>query len=224
MKNLLKLLIVVIGFTMTTESYAQTFGVKAGLNLSNMLVEDDDDTYSDDFKVNPGFHVGATAEFPITELFSFETGLLLSTKGVKASEEETFMGETVKYESKLNLIYLDIPLTAKASFDLGGARIYGVFGPYIGMGLSGKSKFEITAMGETETEEEDIKLGSDEDEDDVKRLDFGLTMGAGVEISSIQIGLSYGLGLANISPYTDGGSKISNRVLGISVGYKFGRK
>ena len=224
MKNLLKLLIVVIGFTMTTESYAQTFGVKAGLNLSNMLVEDDDDTYSDDFKVNPGFHVGATAEFPITELFSFETGLLLSTKGFKVSEEETFMGETVKYESKLNLIYLDIPLTAKASFDLGGARIYGVFGPYIGMGLSGKSKFEITAMGETETEEEDIKLGSDEDEDDVKRLDFGLTMGAGVEISSIQIGLSYGLGLANISPYTDGGSKISNRVLGISVGYKFGRK
>ena len=209
---------------MTTESYAQTFGVKAGLNLSNMLVEDDDDTYSDDFKVNPGFHVGATAEFPITELFSFETGLLLSTKGFKVSEEETFMGETVKYESKLNLIYLDIPLTAKASFDLGGARIYGVFGPYIGMGLSGKSKFEITAMGETETEEEDIKLGSDEDEDDVKRLDFGLTMGAGVEISSIQIGLSYGLGLANISPYTDGGSKISNRVLGISVGYKFGRK
>ena len=134
------------------------------------------------------------------------------------------MGETVKFEAKLNLIYLDIPLTAKASFDLGGARIYGVFGPYIGMGLSGKNKFEITAMGETETEEEDIKLGSDEDEDDVKRLDFGLTMGAGVEISSIQIGLSYGLGLANISPYTDGGSKISNRVLGISVGYKFGRK
>lgn len=222
MKNLLKLLIVVIGFTMTTESYAQTFGVKAGLNLSNMLVEDDDDTYSDDFKVNPGFHVGATAEFPITELFSFETGLLLSTKGFKVSEEETFMGETVKYESKLNLIYLDIPLTAKASFDLGGARIYGVFGPYIGMGLSGKSKFEITAMGETETDEEDIKWGSDED--DFKRLDLGLTMGAGVEISSIQIGLSYGLGLANISTNADGGSKISNRVLGISVGYKFGRK
>ena len=224
MKNLLKLLIVVIGFTMTTGSYAQTFGVKAGLNLSNMLVEDDDDTYSDDFKVNPGFHVGATAEFPITELFSFETGLLLSTKGVKVSEEETFMGETVKYDQILNLIYLDIPLTAKASFDLGGARIYGVFGPYIGMGLSGKSKFEITAMGETETDEEDIKWGSDEDEDDLKRLDLGLTMGAGVEISSIQIGLSYGLGLANISTYTDGGSKISNRVLGISVGYKFGRK
>jgi hypothetical protein len=28
-----------------------------------------------------GFHIGATAEFPLTEIFSLETGLLLSTKG-----------------------------------------------------------------------------------------------------------------------------------------------
>lgn len=224
MKNLVKLLVVVIAFTMTTEIFAQNFGIKGGLNLSNMLVKDDDDTYSDDFKMKPGFHIGATAEFPLTGIFSFETGLLLSTKGSKMSEEETFMGETYKYESKLTLFYLDIPLSAKASFDLGGTKIYGVFGPYLSYGLSGKSKYEETFDGETESDEEDIKWGSDEDESDLKRLDFGLTMGAGVEINSIQIGLSYALGLANISPYTDGGSKINNRVLGLSVGYKFGGK
>ncbi|MEQ8547142.1 MAG: porin family protein [Cyclobacteriaceae bacterium] len=224
MKNILKLLIVLIGFTMTTESYAQTFGVKAGLNLSNLLVEDDNETYSDDYEMNPGFHVGATAEFRITQLFSFETGLLFSTKGFKISGEESIFGVAIQYESKMNLFYLDIPLTAKASFDLGSAKIYGVFGPYIGMGLSGKSKYETTTLGETETGEEDINWGSDEVEDDLKRLDFGLTMGAGVEISAIQIGLSYGLGLANILPYNDDGSRISNRVLSISVGYKFGGK
>ena len=225
MKNSVKLFVIVIAFTMATdELIAQNFGIKAGLNLSNMLIKDDDDTYSDDFKMKPGFHIGATAEFQLTEMFSFETGLLLSTKGFKMSEEETYMGETYKYESKLNLLYLDIPLTAKASFDLGGAKIYGAFGPYLGIGLSGKSKHEETYDGETESEEEDIEWGSDEDESNLKRLDFGLTMGAGVEINSIQIGLSYALGLANISPYTDGGSKINNRVLGLSVGYKFGGK
>ncbi len=222
MKNLLKLLIVVIGFTMTTESYAQIFGVKAGGNLSNLLINDD--TYSDDLKMNTGFHVGATAEFPITELFSFESGLLLSTKGLIMREEETIVGESIKMEGRINLFYLDIPLTAKASVDLGGAKIYGTFGPYIGMGLSGKTIAELTTMGATVTNEEDIKWGSNENEDDFKRLDFGLTMEAGVEISSIQIGLSYGLGLANISPITDYGTKIKNRVLGISVGYKFGGK
>jgi hypothetical protein len=222
MKYLVKLFVVVIAFTMTTELFAQNFGFKAGLNLSNMLAKDDEDTYSDDFKMNPGFHLGATAEFPLAEMISFETGLLLSTKGFKISEEETFFGETIKTEMKMNLLYLDVPLTAKATFDLGGAKIYGVFGPYAGLGLTGKIKVEATFDGETLTEEEDILWGSDEDESDLKRLDFGLIMGAGVEINSIQIGLTYGLGLANISPVTDGGSIINNRVLGLSVGYKFG--
>lgn len=220
MKNLLKLLIMIIVFTMAAESFAQTFGVKAGLNLSNILAKDDDETYSEDFKMNPGFHLGITAEFPFTDMISFEPGLLLSSKGTRISEEETYMGETYKYEQKVNLFYLDIPLTAKASFDIENARVYGVFGPYLGMGLSGKSKSEETFMGETETEEEDINWGSDK-EDDLKRLDFGLSVGVGVEINSIQIGLSYSLGLANISANTDGGSTTNNRVLGISIGYKF---
>lgn len=224
MKNLFRLLVVVIALTMTTEIFAQNFGIKAGLNLSNMLHKDDDDIFSEDYKIKPGFHIGATAEFPLSEMLSFETGLLLSTKGFRTSEEGTFTGKTYKYEEKFNLLYLDVPLTAKATFDLGGAKIYGVFGPYVGMGLSGKGKYEETFGSETESGEEDVKWGSDEDESDLKRLDFGLTMGAGVELNSIQIGLTYGLGLANISPYTDGGTKIKNRVLGLSVGYKFGGK
>jgi hypothetical protein len=224
MKSLVQLIIVVIVCTMTTELFAQNFGVKAGLNLSTMLAKDEDENYSDELKMNPGFHLGATLEFPITESFSFETGLLLSTKGFRMSEEETYEGETFKFDSKMNLFYLDIPLTAKASFDIGGAKIYGLFGPYLGMGLSGKSKYEYSYNGETETEEEDIKWGSDEDEDDLKRLDYGLILGAGLEIGSVQIGLSYGLGLANISSYTDEDAVLSNRVLGFSVGYKFGGK
>lgn len=57
MKNLVKLFVVVIVFTLTTNGlWAQNFGIKAGLNLSNMLVSDDNDTYSNDFKTKPGFH------------------------------------------------------------------------------------------------------------------------------------------------------------------------
>jgi len=216
------LVALVLVVTMTNESSAQSFGLKGGLNLSNMLDKDDDETYSDDYKMKPGFHIGATAEFPFSDMFSFETGLLLSTKGFKVSDEETLGGDTYGFEGKLNLIYLDIPLTAKASFDLGGAKLYGLFGPYVGIGLSGKTKLEFTFDGETEKEEEDIEWGSDEEKSDLKRLDFGLTMGAGVEMSSIQIGLTYNLGLANLSPNTENGFKISNRVIGISVGYKFG--
>lgn len=217
MKNFGTLLIFAIMFTLTTESYSQTFGVKGGLNLSNMHMKDNDETYDDNNKMNPGFHLGATAEFPITEMFSFETGLLLSTKGAKQSYK---YGGGVMHES-INLFYLDIPLTSKATYDIGDTKIYGVFGPYLGMGLSGKLKYEET--GGTATTE-DVKWGSSSSDDDLKRFDYGLIFGTGVEINSIQIGLSYGLGLANISSEFSNGKKIKNRVLGISAGYKFGGK
>ena len=116
MKNLIMLLIVVIALTMTTESFAQTFGIKAGLNLSNMHYEEDAVTYSDGFKIKPGFHLGASVEYPINEMISFETALLLSTKGYKHSGKDDTGTEV---NSKASLFYIDIPFTAKASYRSG---------------------------------------------------------------------------------------------------------
>ena len=111
---------------------------------------------------------------------------------------------------------IDIPLTGKASYDIGSFKIYGAFGPYIGVALSGKYKT-------SDSPDYTLKWGSSS-EDDLKRVDFGLVFGAGVEINAIQIGIAYNLGLMNISATTDGGSKINNRVLGISAGYWFGKE
>lgn len=197
------------------------YGVKGGLNMSNVLIKDEEDSYGDDTDWKPGYHIGLTAEFPITRNLAFETGLLLSTKGFKVSETETFDGETYKFEGSNNLLYLDLPLTAKTYLNVGQSRLFVAFGPYIGYGLTGKSKSETTYNAETESDEQDVNWGSDE-EDDVKRLDFGLTAGLGWEIRSIQIGLSYNLGLANIAADTSYGQKVNNKVLGLSVAYLFG--
>jgi hypothetical protein len=211
----------------SNQSYGQSIGLRGGLNLSNMLIKDDNETYSEDFKLKPGYQFGAIAEFPISNIFSLETGLLLTTKGYRFTLEETEDGDSYKYTQQLNLLYLDIPLTAKASFNIGNAKIYGLFGPYIGFGLSGKYKeiYEETSDGETESEEEEekVKWGSDE-ESDIKRLDYGLVMGAGVEFKSFQLGLNYNLGLANISSYSEDGLKFNNRVIGITVAYKLALK
>lgn len=218
MKNSIKLLVVVITLTMTTEVFAQNFGIKGGLNLSNMLVKDDSKTYSNNYKIKPGIHLGATAEFPLAEMLSFETGLLLSTKGFTESKATMlYGGRFLKSKLRINLLYLDIPLTVKGSSDLGRAKSFGVFGPYLGFGLSGKAieTFENSTISNAKN----IKW-----ESDFRRPDFGITMGAGVEINSFQIGLSFNLGLANISPNTDGGAKINNRVFGVSVGYRIGEK
>jgi hypothetical protein len=220
MKNSIKLILIVVVLTMTTESFAQKFGIKAGLNLSNVLIKDNYDTYSDNLKMHPGFHIGATAEFPFSEMMSFETGLLLTTKGYKYNESEA----DYEYSEKASAYYLDIPITAKASFNVGGPKIYGLLGPYVGIGLTGKYKSEGNYYGQTFSETEDIKWGSDPDVDHLKRLDFGLLGGVGAEISSFKVELTYGLGLANISSYTEDGTTLKNRVLSLSVGYIFGGK
>ncbi len=222
--------LLIMGAAISASAQVQ-FGVKGGFNLSNMLEKDNDETYSDDYKMNPGFHFGVTADMPINDFLSFESGLILNTKGVKI--EEKIAG--INVEGKLNLYYLDIPLTIKTSHDLGNDfKLFALAGPYIGLGLSGNLKgyssgIEVVDINGIEVDgievstKQSIKWGSDEDEDHLKRLDYGLTFGAGAEIKSFMVGISYDLGLANIVSDQEYGYKMSNRVLRFSVGYRFGK-
>lgn len=217
-------LIVLFGLLITTTSYGQIIRVKGGLNLSTMFLKSDVGSLNDNFKIIPGFHVGLTSEFPLNEMFSVETGLLLSTKGFKGSQVDESLGVITETDANMTLLYLDLPLTAKASFDVGSTKIYGALGPYLGLGLSGKNEYEITEMGETRTGKNSISWGSGEFE--YNRLDYGLTAGTGVDIKTVQIGLFYSLGLANLFNDSDNNiveSKLTHRVLGFSMGYKFGR-
>ena len=212
MKNLFQVTILAtfLLFSFST-AYTQTITAKAGLNLSTFQDGDDDFDYADefDYQLKPGFHIGATAEFPISDAIGIEGGLLLSTKGT--TYEIDLWGET--FEARTHFLYIDIPVTAKGYFDLGGVKGYAAAGPYLGIGISGKSSLN--------DETEDIEFGSDEG--DTKRTDLGLVFGAGVEFSNVVVGLSYNLGLANIVNIddNDNGYHMRNRVLQFTVGYKF---
>jgi hypothetical protein len=133
------------------------------------------------------------------------------------------MGETLKMTARMNLYYIDVPINLKLGYDLGPAKVFGLVGPYVGVGVSGKVKSKAEYAGETEEETEDICWGDDPENDDLKRLDYGVTFGAGAQISALEISLSYGLGLANIDSYTDEGNITRNKVISISLAYKIGR-
>lgn len=134
------------------------------------------------------------------------------------------MGITSKVEGSTTLSYLEVPLNVGYRLEAGSAKVNFGLGPYLGFGIAGKTKAttSITGFPTTETEE-DIKWGNDEDSD-VKPLDFGLNIGAGIEFSNIHIGLQYGLGLANIQPKGDSDNTAKNSTIGISLGYFFGGK
>ena len=209
MKKFKLLLAAALILIFASEAYCQTFGIKAGLNLANMLAKDATGNF--DTKTLTGFHLGATAEFPVSEQFSFETGLLLSTKGSKENYGD------LNTDGKYTITYLDIPLTPKVTIKANGIKYYGLLGPYLGIGLGGQ-----VYMAGAGTK---IKWGSSVNSNGeyLKQLDYGLNIGAGVEVNAIQVGLTYGLGLANISGFADD-TKIYNRVLSLSVGYRFGKE
>ena len=112
MKNLIVSAIVAIVF-MTNNISAQNnttdvrdqlhFGVKAGLNLSNVY-DEEGDQFNADAKF--GFAAGAFASIPIGKFIGVQPEILYSQRGFKAST--VIFGHT--YEYKRTLSYIDIPL------------------------------------------------------------------------------------------------------------------
>jgi len=229
MKNKLKILLAVMICISCIESNAQSFGVKGGLSLMNMMMKDNIENYKDLLKVKPGFHLGATIDIPLyRELLSLEPGIFLNMKGYTWKEDGTDDGYDWKYTEKVGTYYIDVPINVKGVY--GGEKIkgFGTLGPFIGVGLSGKCKttYEVIVsdINSTSTETEKIEWGKDEDEDCFRRLDFGIALGAGVIYHNFTLGISYDLGLKNISSYTDEELKYKTRILKISAGYLFGTK
>lgn len=151
-------------------------GVKGGLNVSNLYIDD-----LDDENARYGFNVGLFGQVLASETFAIQPELLYSTKGSKAFYEG-IINQTVKY----NLNYLDLPVLAV--FKLGeSAEIH--VGPYASYLLNANISYEG-----------DIANGDDEiDKDHLKSFDYGLVGGFGLNFGAVQVGARYNYGLAKIA-------------------------
>lgn len=198
MKTFTRFFVVAVFTVLSCSLFAQTIGVKTGYTLSDLFLEEDGESASDNLSMRSGFHLGPTFEWDINEGSGIETALLLTTKGIKLDGSGVFEGISYNTNVKVNLWYLDIPVYGKLYADVGQTRIYGMAGPYIGIGLSGKAKMEESG-GESYEEEWDIAWGDSED-DDLKRLGLGLAVGGGVEFNSFLFEFTSHFGLNNISP------------------------
>jgi len=151
-------------------------GIKGGLNVSNLYIDD-----LDDENARYGFNVGLFGQVLASETFAIQPELLYSTKGSKAFYVG-IVDQTVKY----NINYLDLPVLAV--FKLGeSAEIH--VGPYASYLLNAN----ISYSG-------DIINGDDEiDRDHLKSFDYGLVGGFGLNFGAAQVGARYNYGLAKIA-------------------------
>lgn len=232
MKYLLRTLVIsaLIAVSMQTEAQVK-FGVKAGLNINNISQNYKDSDLEFDTKMLLAYNIGATVDFGLSDAFSLQTGLMLTSKGFSYDMEE-MSGEEIEGYSRFILNYIEVPINAAYKFN--GFQIYA--GPYVAIGIGGKNKWDYTYAGETNADESKLKpvfgevgegdLG--EDEGAFNALDYGLNFGVGYQVGPILINAGYSLGLGNINPGFEGDDgdikdyKMSNRVINLSVSYFFG--
>ena len=218
MKNLF--LLSVCLFSISTLS-AQTFGIRGGVSSLNIKAQEDGDAVFDNQSFLLGFQGGVQVDIPVNDNFAIETGLFLASKGLTTSEEGDILGTPFIIDFTVNMLALNIPILARYGGALGDNKIYGAAGPFLGYNLSGTIVTRIESGGDVEEDEEELSIGSDQ-ADDIKPLDFGLTIGGGIILANnIQIGLAFDLGLANLLIEPEDGDVFSTRALNLFVTYTF---
>jgi hypothetical protein len=203
-------LLAVMAVAVTAMS-AQGLGLRGGVNMSNLSGDD----APEDSKMLTGFHIGLDYEIAVAPDFYFAPGLLFSTKGTKVEESE---GDA-SAEAKVILNYLEVPLNLVYKPLLGEGNLIVAFGPYLGYGIGGKWKVEGSEGGTNVSFEEDIKFGSD-DEDDFKALDLGANISFGYMFAGgLSVQLNTQLGLISIANGDD--ASVKNTGFGLGLGYRF---
>lgn len=223
MKNLIKSLLIFVLTLFAYSSFSQSITLVAGGNYTNVAYEQGTGaTVEDTYKGKPGFHAGAYYDHVISkdrrQELLFEAGLLFDSKG--ATQEYTLNDYSSKHVT--NLYYVDVPLYLQYRYRFRNRnKIYIGAGPYVGMGLFGKTKSTYSLADSEEVVEHKIKWGSDVEENDLKRLDYGVSARAGYHFDDgLDISASYDYGIPNIASMGENIS-MKSRVLRLTLGYTF---
>jgi len=227
-----KILTLLCATALFSTANAQLFYAQAGVNLANISSNADGDT--EDNNMLASFNVGLMGRFGIAKTVDLESGILLSGHGSKA--ETYFNGGNDYVKAKFNPLYIQVPLNLVVNVPIGTtSKLFFNAGPYAAIGVGGKSKLE-TKVGLIESNSsEDIEFSNDDPftsgQDDaaynkLKRFDYGINAGAGLDLSTFIIKANYGLGLAKINSTESNNSaddKNKYRTLSISVGIPLSR-
>jgi len=183
------------------------FGVKGGVNFSNMYTDDVDDE-----NVLTGFNVGLFAKVPVTSFVSVQPEVNFTTKG----SELTYNNAFTQGKAKFRMNYIEVPLLLVVNVTK-NLNIHA--GPYLAYLIDGK----VTNDSDVNSFDFENTINTD----DFNRFDAGLAAGLGLDLDALSFGARYNYGLTTIGKernfngtnYTFPDGK--NSVLSFYVGLSF---
>ncbi len=210
---------------------AQLVYLQGGVNLAN--ISKDNDGNVQDANTLTTFNGGILFRPGLSKVLDLETGLLLSGQGAKS--ETYFNGGSDYVKAKFNPLYIQLPVNLVVNIPLESAtKLFAYAGPYVAMGVGGKSKIESKFGIIESSSSSSIKFNNDDPTtsgqegaayDRLKRFDAGANFGAGIQLSGFILKANYGLGLTKINSTQTNNSddqKNKYRTLSFSVGIPIG--
>ena len=174
---LASLLLTFMGYTNSNaQSNVAKFGVKGGVNFSNLYTDN-----ADDENVLTGFNIGLYAKVPVTNSISIQPEVYYTGKGAEVVYNNVFASGTAKF--KLNYIEVPVMLVANVTKNF-NVQV----GPYAGYLISGKT----TNESGTYNFQDNINT------DDFNKIDAGVAAGLGFDLETVSFGVRYNYGLTKV--------------------------
>ena len=172
MKKFVFAVAVVAAMVFCTDASAQRYnsarvGLMGGFTSSSTSIKNMDS------KSVSLYHVGLTAEIPLFGGFAIQPGLLYQVKGMSADKFNSSTISESSFETKVG--YLEVPVQVQWGLDLLAFRPYVLAEPFVGFRLGQSTKGEA----------------ADKLKDNLKKVEYGLGVGAGVDVWRLQLSVKY---------------------------------
>ena len=208
----MKKLVLALAVAASSLTFAQQFGVKAGMNVSSLSKDAD----LSDQKSKIGFNAGVFMNLPLGSDFSIQPELLYTQYGSKS----TYTLPTItsgglvnqNYSSSVNLDYIALPVMLQYNVL---PAFYLEAGPEFGLSITAKNKVRNETTNQTVAESGNYK-------DDIKGLNVGVGIGAGYYVTNnIGITARYVAGVTDVAENRPAGSDaIRNNTFQVGLAYK----
>jgi hypothetical protein len=185
-----------------------TFGIMGGLNLAKL----DGDDVPSDAENRVGFLIGGFMTYPLAQMFSLQTELYYTQKGVKFAVSDPDLGD---FELQLKPNYFEIPVLGRLDFSNSTGDM--------GFHVLGGPAFAFKAGCRVSVESGSDEASSDCDDDDsaneVKSFDWGVMFGGGLDFKMMErtltLGVRYNLGMTDLREEGDAKHRVLSFILGV---------
>ena len=157
---------------------ASKFGVKGGVNFSNLYTEDVDDN-----NVLTGFNVGFFAKLPISNNIALQPEISYTGKGAELVYNNSLVSGTAQFK----LDYIEVPLLLVVNV----TKNFNIHaGPY--------AAYMVSAKTTNKSDSGSYNFEDNIDTDDFNKFDAGLAGGVGIDLEPVSFGVRYNYGLTKI--------------------------